>query len=39
MIKIVKLAFLAALLLTGIQAGQAQETKPIGFFLKDSVKI
>jgi hypothetical protein len=38
-IKIVKLAFLAALLLTGIQAGQAQETKPIGFFLKDSVKI
>jgi type II secretory pathway pseudopilin PulG len=38
-IKIVKLAVLAALLLTGIQAGTAQETKPIGFFLKDSVKI
>lgn len=39
MIKIVKLAVLAALLLTGIQTGRAQETKPIGFFLKDSVKI
>ena len=39
MIKIVKLTILAALIFSGSQAIHAQETKPIGFFLKDSVKI
>lgn len=39
MIKLVRLTVLMALLLGGIRASQAQETKPIGYFLKDSVKI
>lgn len=39
MIKLKKLTFLLALLVTGIKVNYAQEIKPKGFFLKDSVKI